>query len=266
MTLFCLVVSLVAIWWLLGHLGVWLKLGLSVLAPLVLVGAILAAEVVLTAVASPGRAKADGSMRGLVGCALFLALLALLVNNGRRIWPVPQYPVPVAEVELTSMANGGAKAKLASTLQVWQDKLEKLATAKVQFEKEKRSLLSKMATMGFRSSKDINNSKANQKIAEELLELQTQIKTLDIQQAKYKSAVEQIESALRRITRQERMEEAGVSNEDTNKLAQTAAELDERLQSGSDQSLVVKIELDSLLKETLGEEAGTAINNGQKNH
>ena len=266
--LFCLFASVGAVWWPLGNLGVWLKIGLSILAPLVFVGVLLVTEFVLIAVGLEGRSFHGAGLREpvrrLVGCAAFLAVLLVAVISGRRWWPVGQHNVPAAEVELTGDSNAGAKAKLTGMLHLWQDKVGKILKAKKQFEEEKGDLISRMTKMGFRSSTDISKSKAHQKVAEELLELQTQIKILYTQQTKYQSAIAQTQSAVRRISRQERLEEVGVSSEEFNKLAQTAVELDERLQSGSDQSLAVKIELDSLLNETFDEGAAKETKKGEQ--
>jgi hypothetical protein len=216
-------------WWPLGYFNLWTKAGLTLLVPVFFLVLLCAVVFILL-----GKEN--------VGCGWVLLLMApvllwLVVILAEWCWP----PMPSADAKLTAMVA------------VWQNKLDTILKAREQFQRDKGDLIHRMREMGFRSSKDVQKSKAHRYVAEELLEVQTQITKLGALQAKHESAIEQIQSGLRRMARQRLLEKAGVADEEYNKLAETAGELERRLQSESDQSSAVTIELDLLLKETFGE-------------
>lgn len=228
-TLSALVVAAAIWWWPLGYLNVVAKFGLTLLVPLIFVTQLFAAISILL-----GKENVDyGWGVVIVTFVLFVSVVEL----------VPWYWPPPPSME----------TKLATMVTVWQEKVETIAKARGQLMSDKAALLLRMGEMGFQSSKDVQKSKAHRYLAEELLEVQTQIKKLDGLEAKHVSAIEEVQSGLRRMGRQKLLATAGITDEEHNQLAETAAELDHQLESASDKSSAVPIELDLLLKETFGE-------------
>ena len=239
---FCLLLFtlMLFVWWFpLGFLGAWWKYWLSV--PAFLVAVFVAVTIIIFAEEDSGVA--------LLSCAsvgfLFLCIAFVLWRFS------PSYSPKPAEPQQSTVSE-----QLTAKVQVWREKLDNILNAGQKLQVDKQDIIGRMKAMGFQSSRDVRRSQAHRQIAEELMELQMQIKRLESQKSDYELAIMQMESALRRLDRKQFLSEVSISSEEYSSLAQTASELDERLQKDSDQSAAVKIELDLLLKETFGEGAG----------
>lgn len=251
---FCFVLSMAAseivLWVFLGHFGLLAKVGFSVLAPVILIVAILLAEAVLIGLGYEGksaftRESHKSSVRGLVGCGLFLALLVVIVP-----W-LRQGENRAAEGDLLEGSNKEAMQALNQKLDIWRDSLDKIGTAKTRFETDKAILAVKLKAMGFQTPGDATKSPSHKKVVDELVELQGQIEMLKKQEAGYTLAIDDVQSALRRLSRQETLKNAGVSKDDISRLTQTAAELDERLEGQKKGQERTPIEIEVLLTEVL---------------
>jgi len=237
---FFLFTLMLFVWWFpLGFLGVWWKYWLSVPAFLV---------AVVVAIAAIAKFDEDGGVALLVyaSCGfLFLCTAFVLWRFSPSFSPKSAEPQELA-----------ASEQLTAKVQIWCERLDNIVNAGKKFQEDKQYLVSRMKAMGFQSSQDIRRSRTHQQIAEELLELQTQIKRLESQKSDYELAIVQMGSALRRLDRKQLLSEVDISSKEYGSLMQTALELEERLQKDSDQSTAVKIELDMLLKETFGKDVG----------
>ena len=226
--LLIVVTPLLAIWWYpLGHLGVGWK-------SLLTVGAL---AVVFLEIGIPASTV-------LGGRELSDNVFWMLMFNASVL-----YAIVCAGSYDGSVSS---PTEPANIVQVWQEKLEQITATKEKLEQDKQNLVNRMRAFGIQSLREIGKSLTYRRLADELLELQTQLQFLEGQRVKYQAAIEQIDSARRRLGRRALLGKVGVSQEAFNQLSETAVELGARLKKDSDQSAAGKVELDRLLKETFG--------------
>lgn len=240
----------VAVWVAFSNQSLWFRLALSVAVPVLLLACILVADFVLVFLGLEGGSGLAGAgqkevIRNIAGCGLFAGVTVVgapLASNLLATKPhVPSLAGGIAET----------RASLLKSLDDWSGRLEKISLTASKFEEDRKSLASRIRGMGFASANDIDKTPAHRKVAEEFAELQSQIQTLRKREAGYKAAIEDVRSSLRRLERQEALESAGISPEELERMAQTVAETNERLEAGAKTGEKSQTQVELWLREAL---------------
>lgn len=135
-------------------------------------------------------------------------------------------------------------------LEQWKKKKEKLDEVLNLLRRDKEEHVARMRSAGFRSANDINGHPRNKVMADELLELEHQIRITTAKVTTYQAKIVQLESLARRIERRERLAEVGLSDEELNSVSAMVKELDEELRVVAEVGPGADMELDTLLKQT----------------
>ncbi len=180
----------------------------------------------------------------------FLILLGMLVDNPK---PEPQPFVgerPVVErpgFERRAPAEDDVARRLAQ----WRGERERIEATLAAFTAEREELKTRLREEGVTTSADLAGAPRARFIAEELVELEKQIRLAQRKQVEHNEAIARIESLTRRLERRRMLAESGVSEQELQELLQTSLELDGELKAEAGVGPAVDIEMEALLEEAL---------------
>jgi hypothetical protein len=228
----------------------WSKFILVIIVPILLIASILLAEFVMITAGYEGKTSLTGpgykeKVRGVAGCGLFMFIFIAcypLINS-----KAPQ----IQSINLINGSSEDTKSRLEAILVDWRAKLEKISITCAKFEEDRNVLTEKLKANAVATSKDIDKSPIKKRIADEFVELQQQIISLKKRQMAYKEAVEEVQSGIRRLERQQSLESSGFNESELEKLSLTAAELEDRLSNYGNNSERSSVQIDLWLKEAL---------------
>lgn len=134
-------------------------------------------------------------------------------------------------------------------------KREQLEATRDEFQQDLDDLKFQLEELGVRSARDVR-SPAQRQIANELIDLQRQIKRIDAQLQKLRTSAGRMSSLARQLERQVRLERAGLTDESTeaaNEVDALVVDIEDQLGVGDDADAVQQFQDDQLLRDLLNE-------------
>ncbi len=199
---------------------------------------------------TPGsETKKTASSKGVFGCGCLIFIVALgclswnYYPNAQKIFgdlfapqklDKKQNPVVVKNVSKTD--------EFRSKINTWSQKRQQLDDGVAKLQKARQEVVGLMQSVG-------KKSPSVRIYAEEIIELDSQLKILSMKSLTYDTAITKAESTLRRIDRRTMLKDVGVSDDELDELALTAHELDDSLKKMAGDEVTLDLDVGDVMKE-----------------
>jgi hypothetical protein len=135
----------------------------------------------------------------------------------------------------------------------WKDQQAALGTVLERLQSDKQVLAAKLRAAGVQSAGDLSKDDPQTRLlATELVEVEKQIRAVDRKSQAYESAIDRMDSIVRRLERKAMIADAGISEDELAEVAETTMQMDQDLQDAlAADGGSAELELEAVLNDVL---------------
>ena len=143
------------------------------------------------------------------------------------------------------------KAELENRVERLEGQLRALDRAGADLEKQRKEIVERLKRADVRSSDDLKKSEIARNLARLLAEVRQELTRLELKREEFAVAHDNGRAVLRRLQRQQELREAGVGDEELDRVSEVILRIDERLKQMEKNAPPPQVDLETVLDEEL---------------